>query len=214
MTKANALFCLEPTGHYGYLLVEELMRAGLPTWLAHPLDIKHSIGSTRGKNDRIDAQRIADYARRHHDKARLLGPGSLRMNKLKQLLTCRRQLVTDKRRHQVRIKDLNRHVDRSLRALFDRLSQERIEQIDTQLEKIEAAIVDHIHADPRPRAVCAAPQRGWRGPVLAAHLLACTEGFTLCRPPLSLSGWCGSLRALFGLQHPWSHTRISAPTAC
>ncbi|MBK7753259.1 MAG: hypothetical protein IPI41_11855 [Flavobacteriales bacterium] len=52
------------------------------------------------------------------------------MNKLKQLLTCRRQLVTDKRRHQVRIKDLNRHVDRSLRALFDRLSQERIEQID------------------------------------------------------------------------------------
>ncbi|MBK9537475.1 MAG: transposase [Flavobacteriales bacterium] len=51
VTKANALFCLEPTGHYGYLLVEELMRAGLPTWLAHPLDIKHSIGSTRGKND-------------------------------------------------------------------------------------------------------------------------------------------------------------------
>ena len=97
VTKANALFCLEPTGHYGYLLVEELMRAGLPTWLAHPLDIKHSIGSTRGKNDRIDAQRIADYARRHHDKARLLGPGSLRMNKLKQLLTCRRQLVTDNR---------------------------------------------------------------------------------------------------------------------
>ncbi|MBK9540255.1 MAG: hypothetical protein IPO12_16150 [Flavobacteriales bacterium] len=32
--------------------------------------------------------------------------------------------------------------------MFDRLSQERIEQIDTQLEKIEAAIVDHIHADP------------------------------------------------------------------
>ncbi|MBK6543281.1 MAG: IS110 family transposase [Flavobacteriales bacterium] len=179
VTKANALFCLEPTGHYGYLLVEELMRAGLPTWLAHPLDIKHSIGSTRGKNDRIDAQRIADYARRHHDKARLLGPGSLRMNKLKQLLTCRRQLVTDKRRHQVRIKDLNRHVDRSLRALFDRLSQERIEQIDTQLEKIEAAIVDHIHADPRLREqyVLLLSVDGV-GPVLAAHLLACTEGFT------------------------------------
>ncbi|MBK9539584.1 MAG: hypothetical protein IPO12_12705 [Flavobacteriales bacterium] len=116
VTKANALFCLEP----GALWVPAGGRthgAGLPTWLAHPLDIKHSIGSTRGKR-RIDAQRIADYARRHHDKARLLGPGSLRMNKLKQLLTCRRQLVTDKRRHQVRIKDLNRHVDRSLRALF------------------------------------------------------------------------------------------------
>ncbi len=126
VTKEDTLVCLEPTGHYGYLLVEVLMHAGMPTWLAHPLDIKHSIGSTRGKNDKVDAQRIADYARRHHDKARLLGPDALGMNKLKQLLTCRRQLVVDKRRHQVRIKDLNRHVDKSLRSLFDRLSKERI----------------------------------------------------------------------------------------
>ena len=80
VSKESALACLEPTGHYGYLLLEELLRAGLRTWLAHPLDIKHSIGATRGKNDQVDARRIADYARRYQDKARLAGPETLRMN--------------------------------------------------------------------------------------------------------------------------------------
>lgn len=177
--KADTLVCLEPTGHYGYLLVEELLHAGMPTWLAHPLDIKHSIGSTRGKNDKVDARRIADYARRHHDKARLLGPDALGMNKLKQLLACRRQLVVDKRRHQVRIKDLNRHVDKSLRSFFDRLSRERIAQVTKQIKELEQRILEHIKADARLNEQYALLLSvDGVGPVLAAYLLASTEGFT------------------------------------
>ncbi|MBK7751271.1 MAG: transposase [Flavobacteriales bacterium] len=140
------------------------------------------------------------------------------MNKLKQLLTCRRQLVTDKRRHQVRIKDLNRHVDRSLRALFDRLSQERIEQIDTQLEKIEAAIVDHIHADPRLREqyVLLLSVDGV-GPVLAAHLLACTgrlyTRFATARRLACQAGVAptSTLRAPASMV---AHAYLHKPTAC
>ncbi|MBK7751804.1 MAG: hypothetical protein IPI41_04110 [Flavobacteriales bacterium] len=52
---------------------------------------------------------------------------------------------------------------------------------------------------------------------MAAHLLACTEGFTRFATArrLACQAGCGSPRALFGLQHPWSHTRISTkPTAC
>ncbi|MBL0036291.1 MAG: transposase [Flavobacteriales bacterium] len=86
LDKSSMLVCLEPTGHYGYRLVEELVHLAIPTWLAHPLDIKHSIGNTRGKSDGIDALRIADYARRYQDKARLVGAEALRMNKLRQLL--------------------------------------------------------------------------------------------------------------------------------
>ncbi|MBK7268073.1 MAG: hypothetical protein IPI07_00650 [Flavobacteriales bacterium] len=64
------------------------------------------------------------------------------MNKLKQLLACRRQLVTDKRRHS---EDAGTASGRSLRALFDRLSQEPDRMIDTQLEK-DRSPRDHIHA--------------------------------------------------------------------
>lgn len=175
----DALACLEPTGHYGYLLLEELLEMSMPTWLAHPLDIKHSIGATRGKNDQVDARRIADYARRYQDKARFVGPGSLKINKLKQLLTCRRRLVADKRRHQVLLKDLNRHVDKSLRALFDRFSRERIVQIDKQLGQLEKQILEHIRSDRQleHQYQLLLSVEGV-GPVLAAYLLATTEGFT------------------------------------
>lgn len=179
VTKESALVCLEPTGHYGYLLLEELVKADMRTWLAHPLDIKYSIGATRGKNDQVDARRIADYARRYSDKARAAGPQTLRMNKLKQLLTCRRQLVIDKRRHQVKIKDLNRHVDKSLRMLFDRFSRERIAQITQQLQLLERSILEHIRADAQlsTQYDLLLTVEGV-GPVLAAYLLATTEGFT------------------------------------
>ena len=177
--KESTLVCLEPTGHYGYLVVEEMIKAEIPTWLAHPLDIKHSIGCVRGKNDQVDAQRIADYARRHHDKARLVGPNTLRMNKLKQLLACRRQLVNDKVRHQVKIKDLNRHVDKALRTTFDRFSKERIAQVTKQLDQLERLIRAHIKSDAQlnEQYELLLSVEGV-GPVLAAYLLASTNGFT------------------------------------
>lgn len=37
-------------------------------WLDDPTRIKNSMGLTRGKNDSIDAARIAEYARRYEDK--------------------------------------------------------------------------------------------------------------------------------------------------
>jgi transposase len=179
LQKSTVLVCLEPTGHYSYGILQVLVQEELPTWLARPLDIKHSIGATRGKNDQIDAQRIAHYARRFHDKADLIGPRTLQMNKLKQLLTCRRQLVADKRRHQVRMKDLNRSVDKSLRSTFDRFSSERLRQIAAQLQEVEKLIEQHIQRDPvlQQQYELLLSVNGV-GPVLAAYLLATTEGFT------------------------------------
>ncbi|MBL8011775.1 MAG: IS110 family transposase [Flavobacteriales bacterium] len=177
--KECTLACLEPTGHYGYLILEELVRSGMPTWLAHPLDIKHSIGVTRGKNDQVDARRIADYARRYQEKARLSNTRTLSMLTLKQLLTCRRQLVEDKRRHQVRVKDHNRHVDKSLRSTFDRFSRDRIAQIDEQLGILQDRILNHIRADAHlGEQYDLLLTVDGVGPVLAAYLLATTEGFT------------------------------------
>jgi transposase len=57
--------CLEHTGHYGYLLASEFSEKNLKYSLINPLEIKNSIGMTRGKNDAIDAYRIAYYAFTH-----------------------------------------------------------------------------------------------------------------------------------------------------
>src|SRR5688572_27583606 len=63
----QALFCLENTGIYSKAILNWLDQANYKVWLATPLAIKRSMGLTRGKNDKIDAQRIALYAYRFKD---------------------------------------------------------------------------------------------------------------------------------------------------
>jgi hypothetical protein len=42
-------------------------------WLKNAYQIKHSLGVHRGKNDKVDDRRIAEYTARFHDKANLFG---------------------------------------------------------------------------------------------------------------------------------------------
>lgn len=175
----NTLICMEPTGHYGYGLMETLVDIEMACWLAHPLDIKHSIGVTRGKNDQVDAKRIAQYARRFCDKARLIGPQTIRMNKLKQLIACRKRLVGDKVKHQVYLKDLNPKMDKELRAVFDHNSRQQLELLSEQIKQMDKMIARFIVSDSdlRKQYELLLSVEGI-GPVLASYLLAITEGFT------------------------------------
>jgi transposase len=54
--------CIENTGHYGSLLVGDLVESGVQTAVVNPLEIKRSSGIARGKSDPVDAYRIASYA--------------------------------------------------------------------------------------------------------------------------------------------------------
>lgn len=57
------------------------------------MDIKHSMGIARGKNDAVDAGRIAEYAHSHRDKLRLYEKPSEAILRLQYLLTERRQYM-------------------------------------------------------------------------------------------------------------------------
>ncbi len=159
LAKGECLVCLEPTGHYSHLPLETLVQLEVLTWLAHPTDIIRSIGATRGKNDRIDALRIADYARRFHDKARLVTPDGLRTNKLKQLLTRRENLVRRKTMHHTQIRNLNKCMDKSLQTAFTRIDKAQIAALGKSIEQIEALIAEVIAADAEHQAsmTCSCP---------------------------------------------------------
>ncbi len=178
LVKGECLVCLEPTGHYSHLPLETLVRLEVATWLAHPTDIIKSIGTTRGKNDRIDALRIADYARRFHDKARLVTADHLRTNKLKQLLARRENLVRRKTMHHTQIRNLDHCVDQSLRAAFTRIDKAQITALNKSIKQIETMIKEVIAAEPEHQRIYdLLLSIDGVGPVLAAHMLALTEGF-------------------------------------
>ena len=90
---SEMVICAEYTGVYTNPLIAFADKKGLALSLNSPLDIKHSMGIARGKNDAVDAGRIAEYAHNHRDKLRLYEKPSEAIMKLQYLLTERRQYM-------------------------------------------------------------------------------------------------------------------------
>ena len=78
---------------YSYPLCVFCQEQEIALWMESALQIKKSLGIQRGKNDRTDAKRIAQYAfaQRHRVKLHQLPAKSLLA--LKQLLAYRERLV-------------------------------------------------------------------------------------------------------------------------
>lgn len=62
------LVCAEHTGQYTFPLACACKTVECRLWLENAAEIKYSSGVQRGKNDKVDAKRIAIYASRFQDK--------------------------------------------------------------------------------------------------------------------------------------------------
>lgn len=175
---ADTLFCLESTGHYSNIAVATLVELGAFIWVANPADILKSIGMQRGKNDQIDALRIATYALRFKDKARLVKPDTLRYQPLKELIAQRELLVTDKAKYQAQINDMKRSADKSRYALLKGINQPIIKQLEKSIKEVEKQIEAFINNLPELKEQNKLLQTvPGIGKVLAQTILAYTNGF-------------------------------------
>jgi len=86
-------FSFEHTGLYSLPLAAFLEANGLPYAMISALQIKRSLGLVRGKNDKIDAKRIAEYAYLYREKLSLTRLPSLEIIQLQSLLSLRDRLV-------------------------------------------------------------------------------------------------------------------------
>jgi transposase len=137
------LVCAEHTGQYTYLLCCVCDEIGVDLWLENPFQIKHSSGIQRGKDDRIDARKIAAYAMRFRDKARLFSLPQKNVASLKQLLSERDMYVADKSKYQGQLTDQQRFMfkddyarkSKRLQLLVDDL-QEAISSIEQEIERL------------------------------------------------------------------------------
>ena len=88
----QAVFCMEHTGIYNAHLFESLHQQHLSIWLESSLQIKQAGGMQRGKTDKVDAQRIAQYAYRFRDQMRLWQPPREIIQRLTFLAATRQRL--------------------------------------------------------------------------------------------------------------------------
>ena len=70
----HTLFCMETTGLYCLTLTHFLSSHSIDVWVEHSANIKKATALARGKNDKVDALRIAVYATKNLDRLRLWKP--------------------------------------------------------------------------------------------------------------------------------------------
>lgn len=90
---AQAIVVMEHTGLYSYSFEKFLFEKGIQFFKVSSLDIKLSIGVTRGKSDRIDAARIARYGVENATRLTPATPMSKALESLKLLNSSRDNLV-------------------------------------------------------------------------------------------------------------------------
>ncbi len=89
----DTLMCMEHTGVYGRLIIAKLVEKQANFCVEMPVQIGKSIGVQRGKNDKIDAVRIAQYVTKNHGEMQLFVPIPEILEKVKILLKVRRKMV-------------------------------------------------------------------------------------------------------------------------
>src|SRR5688572_19337051 len=83
--RSEIMIVMEHTGLYGYCLEQFLNQNGIPFCKVNALEIKRSIGLVRGKSDKVDSFRIAQYGAQKKDKLRPEGPTGETLQRLKML---------------------------------------------------------------------------------------------------------------------------------
>ena len=144
ITPSEMVICAEHTGVYTNPLIAFAEKKGLALSLNSPLDIKHSMGIARGKNDAVDAGRIAEYAHRHQDKLKLYEKPSETIIKLQYLLTERRLYM----RQRTALLNINSAMGKYETAEARSRNESAIHHIEKMVKKVEGQMTAIINDDP------------------------------------------------------------------
>lgn len=131
---SNSFFCFEHTDHYTLALCCFLQDQGLPYSLVSPLHLKRSMGIARGKTDRVDAQRITQFACIHQRSLKPMQLPSDCLLTLKNLMAFRERLTKTKVSLKQTIQDLkdtSKLVDNSF---IIKESEKQLKLVEQQIE--------------------------------------------------------------------------------
>lgn len=143
----DALIVLEYTGGYEYRWIQFCASKNIPYVRIPGLAIKRSLGISRGKNDRVDATRIANYGDEKFKQLEPEKPINTSILKLKELLGFRKRLVRESAGYKASIKERNHMYEVPKSDIINKMLQKKLDANDALLLQIEEAINDLILTD-------------------------------------------------------------------
>lgn len=188
----HTLFCMEATGLYCYPLLQFLYQNKAAIWVENAIQIKRSLGILRGKNDKVDALRIAQYALKNMDRVRLWEPTRQAVDKLKHLAALRERLVETKKRLLVPVEEFRQMGNNTMVKMLEKSMRKSIKAIESDLEGIENQMKEIIDNDDQLRKlyelVTSVVGIGF---VTATNLIVHTNEFKVLNDSRKLACYCG-----------------------
>lgn len=144
---SQAIVCMEHTGIYNNPLLVFLQRKKGNICLEAASQIKHSQGNVRGKNDKIDSIRIAEYIYTFRDKIKLWKPKREVIQQLARFSSDRDRIILVKKMLLTPLKESTGFVIDKIQKTSERFFTKTLKSIEEDLIKIEKAINEIIKSD-------------------------------------------------------------------
>ncbi len=192
VAEKNSWFCAEYTGVYGNELRLVLEDHQFVYSMVPATEINKSIGMVRGKNDRIDAKRIAEYCRRFNDKLRPSKLPEKYLLELKQLFVFRKQQVKNRTRSKNYLKSVQKSWESAPQKMIISKVKKQIRDLDSLVLALEKQMIKIIHdKDEAKRNYDLITSTPGIALVSACYMIICTENFLLFNDARKFASYVG-----------------------
>lgn len=189
---SEVLFCMENTGIYHRLLASFLESEQAFVWIENGREIKWSMGIQRGKTDKVDSERILEYAKRNLDKAKTNVSKSEDLQQITDLLAVRKRIISCIKILKVPAKELNSAGLKEQAKLVEKATRKSLRSLEAEKQNAEDSIKKIIRANENLHEiyiyVTSVKSVGF---VAAVYLLVYTNGFTKFDSAKQIASYCG-----------------------
>jgi transposase len=178
-TGTKVLVVMEHTGGYSRMFERFLAEKQIDYCKVPALQIKRSMGIIRGKNDKVDAQRIAEYAWLRKDILVTTAPLDQSIERLKHLLALRAKLVKDRAGYVCRLKEIRSTEDLKNSDPILVIQHKMVATISGHIKTVEQQIFEVINQQKELKSTFELLKslKGV-GPIVAAYMIAFTTNFS------------------------------------
>lgn len=190
--EVETLICMEHTSIYNWPIITALSGTRYILCLEMAMQIKYSLGLQRGKNDKMDAQRIAGYAYVQREKLRQWLPSGNTIEKLQHLSAARERLLKAIQLLEVPVKELAQTGNKAVADLLTKTHKKVLAELEKALAETDKQLQQTLQED---ETVLALYERVTSvigiGKTIGIYLLIYTKGFTILADKKKLGSYTG-----------------------
>ena len=191
-SKENILFVFEHTGLYSHQLSVFLTQKEIAYSLVPGLEIKRSLGIVRGKDDKVDATKIALYGYRLRDEISTYKLPENQLISLKRLLSLRERLVKQRAGFKSSLKEQKRVLISKENLILLRTQERMIHYLSKQIKDVEKEMKFIIAGDDNlKQQFKLITSITGVGSQTALFIIAYTHGFSRFDNSRKFASYCG-----------------------